>query len=222
MTDPVVLALFVSERGPYANDPRFDAWGKTRDALKCRVKKPACCHPECKRYGRMAKGSPSYQRFQVGDDGGQFVFCRDHVREHGGIIEHPAGSKAFEMHGLPTPPRRGWSPPDEWGGRSCRIDQGAYGHPAKKATWLYGVLPFYPELDWTRVSTGVYIGGDGYHGKKERDRAKASSKGIQKVPQVPRDWNWRTPDKLKDVLYELTKSCVGWTPARRQVQVVLA
>lgn len=150
------------------------------------------------------------------------MFCRDHVREHGGVIEHPAGSHAYEMHGLPVPPRKGWSPPDEWGGRSCRIDQGAYGHPAKKATWLYAVLPSYPELDWTRVWGLAYIGGDGYHGKKERDRAKASSKGIQKAPQVPAEWNWRTPDKLKAVLYEMASSCVGWTPSRRQIQKVLA
>lgn len=207
-----VVALYVDEKGPYANDRRFEIYGITRDARTYQGNRPCVCHPLCQRYGRMAKGSPGHQRYEVGDDGGGFVHCRDTVRRVGGVIEHPAGSHAYTMHGLPIPPKTGWSHPDPWGGRSCRIDQGAYGHPAKKATWLYAVLPHYPELDWTRVSGLAWIGGDGYHGKRERDRAKSSSKGIVKREQVPKDWNWRTPDRLKEVLYEMAASAIGWKP----------
>lgn len=212
-SEPVV-ALFVSDEGPYVSDPRFDAYGPKRNAFTCTRKAAAVCHPECKRWGRMARGSPGHQRFEVGDDGGQFEFCLCWVRENGGVIEGPQGSHAWPWFRLPLPPRRGWSPQDEFGGRSCRIDQGAYGHPAKKATWLYGVLPIFPELDWSRVWGRPYIGGDGYHGKAERDRAKASTKGVQKVPQVPREWNWRTPEALKEALYEMAASCHGWQPRR--------
>ncbi len=217
-----VAALYVAENGPYASDPRFDAWGVSRDARKYQGDQPVVSHFECKRWGRMARGSPGHQRFEVGDDGG----CADHTRETlrrvGGVAEQPEGSHAFAHNDWPRPPRRGWSPPDEWGGRSCRIDQGAYGHPAKKATWLYAILPVYPELDWTRVSGRPWIGGDGYHGKAERDRAKASSKGVQKVEQIPPEWNWRTPDALKDALYAMAASAIGWKPVRRQIQRPLA
>lgn len=209
-----VAALFVAEKGPYASDKRFDAWHIKRDARKFTGKQPCVCHPRCERFGRMARGSPGHQRFEIGDDDGDFEFCLGVIRANGGVTEGPEGSHAWRIYKLPIPPRKGWSPPDEFGGRSCRIDQGAYGHPAKKATWLYAVLPFFPELNWKRVWGRPYIGGDGYHGKAERDRAKASSKGVRKMPQVPREWNWRTPDALKDALYEMAASCIGWTPRR--------
>ena len=218
----MVVALFVAEDGPYATDPRFDAWGKTRDARKCRAKKPGVVHSPCERWGRMAKGSPKAQRFQIGDDGGCFAHGLNHIRENGGVLEHPEGSHAFRHFGLPIPPEKGWSPADQFGGKSCRIDQGAYGHPAKKATWLYAVLPAYPELNWTRVWNRPRIGGDGFHSSAERARAKARVGGYQRSPQVPAEWRWRTPDALKEVLYRMAASCIGWTPVRRQVQKVLA
>lgn len=207
-----VVALFVDTNGPYMTDPRFDAYDIERNALTYDGEDPAVDHSPCQRFGRMAKGSPRAQRYEVGDDGGCFAHGLKIVRRNGGVKEHPAGSHAFRIYGLPIPPRKGWSPPDEYGGRSCRIDQGTYGHPAKKATWLYAVLPAYPELNWKRAWGLLYIGGDGYHGKAERDRAKASSKGIQKMPQVPKEWNWRTPDALKEVLYQMAASCIGWKP----------
>lgn len=210
----MIAALFVSEEGPYAADPRFDAWGVGRDARTWPGGSPVIAHPPCERWGRMAKGSPRAQLYEVGDDGGCFQAALDAVRTFGGVIEHPQGSHAFGWHGLPIPSGRGWTPADPWGGRSTYIDQGAYGHPAKKPTWLYAILPTFPRLNWTRVWGRPYIGGDGYHGKAERDRAKASSKGVQKMPQIPKDWNWRTPDALKDELHAMAASCIGWTPRR--------
>lgn len=44
----------------------------------------------------------------------------------------------------------GWSTPDEFGGRSCYVEQGHYGHFARKGTWLYAVGVAYPELNWTQ------------------------------------------------------------------------
>jgi len=37
---------------------------------------------------------------------------------------------------------------DEHGGRTCYVEQGRYGHPAKKATWLYARAAVFPELRW--------------------------------------------------------------------------
>lgn len=64
-----VVALYVDEKGPYANDRRFEIYGITRDARTYRGDRPCVCHPLCQRYGRMAKGSPGHQRYEVGDDG---------------------------------------------------------------------------------------------------------------------------------------------------------
>ena len=222
-----VAALYVSEVGPYAEDPRFDAWGVTRDARSYAGSLPVVGHPPCERWGRFATGGPTAKReFTMGDDDGCFESCLENVRRVGGVIEHPQGSHAFRVFGLPKPPRKGWSPPDEWGGRSCYIDQGAYGHPAKKPTWLYAILPAYPELNWTRVSGLPRIGGDGFHSKLERAKAKARvtppSKATGFHPNIPDHWRWRTPDQLKAVLHALARSCHGWTPQQSQVQLVLA
>lgn len=64
-----VVALYVAEDGPYATDPRVEAWGVTRDARLYRGDVPAVTHPECKRWGRMAKGSPSIQRIDAAREG---------------------------------------------------------------------------------------------------------------------------------------------------------
>lgn len=205
----MIAALFVDEAGPYASDSRFDAWGITRDARNYAGKDPAVVHPPCHRWGRMAEGSPTHKNKELGDDGGCFSVALCKIRANGGVLEHPQGSSAWDWFNLPKPPSKGWSAPDQYGGRSCYIDQGAYGHPAKKPTWLYAVLPVYPELDWTRVWGRPYIGGDGYHSSAERARAKARVGGLKPKEQIPSEWNWRTPDALKDVLYEMAESARG-------------
>lgn len=218
-----VAALFVDDAGPYAADPRFDAWGVARDARSYAGSDPVVAHPPCERWGRMAKGSPTAQRFEIGDDGGCFKAALAAVRRCGGVLEHPQGSHAWPRFGLPRPPAKGWSPPDENGGRSCYIDQGAYGHPAKKPTWLYAVLPAFPALDWTRVWGRPRIGGDGYHSTQERARAKARAGGPPRFQQVPTEWRWRTPDRLKDELHALATSARGAPPAVRappQLQLI--
>ena len=39
-------------------------------------------------------------------------------------------------------------PADNLGGWSCYVEQGRYGHPAKKATWLYAHGVELPTLRW--------------------------------------------------------------------------
>lgn len=51
----------------------------------------------------------------------------------GGVIEHPAGSRAFAHYGLPKIGRG----PDRFGGWSCEVSQVDFGHRAEKRTWLY-------------------------------------------------------------------------------------
>lgn len=51
----------------------------------------------------------------------------------GGVLEQPAGSKLFEVCGIPTP----GEPDDAWGGYSVLVIQCEWGHVARKKTWLY-------------------------------------------------------------------------------------
>jgi hypothetical protein len=58
------------------------------------------------------------------------------VRRWGGVLEHPAHSRLWnEPLGLPRPGM--W--PDPWGGITIEVEQGAWGHPAPKKTWIYAV-----------------------------------------------------------------------------------
>jgi hypothetical protein len=59
------------------------------------------------------------------------------VRKYGGILEHPWGSHAWPHFGLNTPPREGgWIVADFDGGWTCCVEQGRYGHYARKPTLL--------------------------------------------------------------------------------------
>ncbi len=64
---------------------------------------------------------------------------------------------------------------DDLGGYTCCVEQGKYGHRARKLTWLYvfGVEPEdLPELDWGRSPVGSYSRLDkGFHSKEERAAA---------------------------------------------------
>jgi hypothetical protein len=84
------------------------------------------------------------------------------------VLEHPAGSIAWERYGLTPPMRGGWSRAligDP--GWVCEVAQSAYGHRARKLTWLYyvGAEPP-PSLRWEQprgthmVSYMINHGGD--------------------------------------------------------------
>lgn len=218
----MIAALFVDPMGPYFGPENVDPWPEDRDARRYTGSCPVVAHPPCERWGRFAEGSPTNKRFKLGDDGGCFESALANVRRVGGVIEHPNGSHAFHRFGLPIPtldPR--WTPADRFGGRSTCVDQGAYGHKAKKSTWLYAVLPVFPKLNWKRVSGLPYIGGDGFHSSRERARAKARA-DYKPKPQIPVGENHLTPFDFAVELVRLAESCQGWQPKVRQAQKVLA
>lgn len=91
-------------------------------------------------------------RKKLGDDGGCFQSSLASARRYGGVIEHPRGSKAWKHFGIAEPPDEGgWVKADEFGGWTCCVEQGRYGHYARKPTWLlvYGVArEDLPRLKW--------------------------------------------------------------------------
>ena len=146
----MIAALYVETDGVYYGLPDVDPWDEVRDARQYAGPWPVVAHPPCQRWGRFWHGSTRKpHQFKLGDDGGCFRAALWDVRFCGGVLEHPADSRAFAHFGLPIPKRgAGWTEPDAFGGRSCCVDQGHYGHAARKRTWIYAVLQRYPELIW--------------------------------------------------------------------------
>lgn len=71
----------------------------------------------------------------------------------GGVLEHPAYSDAWAAYDLNRPPTGGgWVNADFLGGWTCYVEQGRYGHPAKKATWLYAHGVELAHLRWGHVA----------------------------------------------------------------------
>ena len=133
-----VAALYVARGGAYYGLPGVDPWDEARDARSYPGPYPVVAHPPCQRWGRFWHGSPSKpHQFQKGDDGGCFTSALATVRRWGGVIEHPVDSAAWAAHGLNRPPAQGWGAADFQGGWTAQVEQGHYGHPSRKPTWLY-------------------------------------------------------------------------------------
>lgn len=149
-----VSVLYVDPRGPY---PKLvaDWWDEKRDARLYAGPNPVVAHPPCHLWTNLA--AVNFKRYggehnRPGNDGGCFSSALLDVRAYGGVLEHPAGSKAWEEHGLfePSPSSHGWwqSGPRSW---VCEVWQSAYGHRARKRTWLYFCSRKRPaDLNWSR------------------------------------------------------------------------
>jgi len=153
----MIAALFVETDGCYFGLPGVDPWDEARDARLYRGPYPVVAHPPCQRWGKLWAGQPLWikrtgERKTKGADGGCFEAALTAARSFGGVIEHPWQSHAWPHFGLTVPPRAGgWVKADEKGGWTCCVEQGRYGHYARKPTMLvvYGVdRAFLPELEW--------------------------------------------------------------------------
>lgn len=145
-----IAALFVETDGCYFGLDGVDPWDVFRDARNYRGPHPVVAHPPCQRWGRYWHGSPAMpHQHKLGADGGCFACALTAVRTWGGILEHPRDSHAWPWFGLALPPAGGgWVAADRFGGWSCCVWQGHYGHVAGKATWLYASRVELPELIW--------------------------------------------------------------------------
>ena len=145
-----IAALYVDPRGIYAGVDGIDLWDEARDARLYAGPYPVIAHPPCARWCRLAGLVEARWGHRRGDDGGCFAAALAAVRRWGGVLEHPAYSGAWAAHDLARPVRTGgWTVADFEGGWTCHVEQGRYGHRAKKATWLYahGVEDL-PSLRW--------------------------------------------------------------------------
>lgn len=144
----VVAALFVQTGGVYYGLEGVDPWDEERDARLYAGPHPVVAHPPCARWSRLAGFTEARFGYKRGEDGGCFKAALEAIRAYGGVLEHPAFSKAFDMFGLPEPIWKGGWTLGLDGGASAYIEQGRYGLPVKKATWLYAYGVELPELKW--------------------------------------------------------------------------
>ena len=104
------------------------------------------------RASRISTSKP--HQYKLGDDGGCFEAALRSVLYWGGVLEHPAHSKAWDAFGLRKPEvgkgwQRVWLP--SGGYWVCYVEQGHYGHTSRKPTWLLAVTNSKPqELNWTK------------------------------------------------------------------------
>lgn len=86
----------------------------------------------------------------------------------------------------------------DWvGGWTCCVEQGHYGHRARKATWLYANGVELQTLIWGKAEGKEHL-DDGHHAKPGTERApRARVRGLAVA---------RTPIAFRDVLLEMART----------------
>jgi len=196
-TDLQIAALYVETGGSYFNLEGVSPWDENDDARTYTGPHPVVAHPPCQRWGQL--GAASYARWggehnRPGNDGGCFKAALFDVRRFGGVLEHPAKSKAWVAFDLPKPVRGGWIK-TMCGGWVCEVWQSAYGHSANKATWLYYVGTREPhQLRWDRPVGTHQVGFQDQRGKS------ANKPTLSSIDAA------KTPPEFRDELIKLARS----------------
>jgi len=138
------VALFVRSDSAYKTTTAWDAYDADRNALGYSDSLPVVCHPPCRAWGKL-----SHMANPREGEADLALWSIDKIRQNGGILEHPNGSRLFGQH-LPDVGET-----DEHGGFTIMVDQYDFGHVAHKKTKLYicGIdkadLPVLPPEDKT-------------------------------------------------------------------------
>ena len=180
-----VAALFVETGGAYFNHSDIEPWDINKNALNYKGDYPVVAHPPCQLWGRFAK--INYARWGgdhniPGNDGGCFKHALNCVRKLGGVLEHPASTYAWKAHDLIAPKGIGWikTGKNEW---VCEVWQSAYGHLARKKTWLFYCGKTKPkELNWERKDGTHQIGFYDQRGKKKNKPTLSGKKASATPP----------------------------------------
>jgi hypothetical protein len=114
------------------------------------------------------------------------------------VLEHPAGSLAWDAFDLPKPPASGGWVSDLFSGLwACHVEQGHWGHYARKATWLLAAgIGDIPPAIWGRAETRLDPATVARIGHK-----KASRRGLAFKGGGGDDWERSaTPPAFRDYL----------------------
>ena len=207
----MVAALYVETGGCYFGLDNVDPWDETRDARLYDGPYPVVAHPPCQRWGKLWAGQPlAIKRTGIrkvkGDDNGCFKAALASVRRWGGVLEHPAGSHAWAHFDLAKPPREGgWIKADDFGGWTCCVEQGRYGHYARKPTWLFTRKVNLFELDWgiglSRLDPEL-IARVGLKRAIRLGEVCSKGGGTDSKPRIG------TPEPFRDLLLEIARTAI--------------
>lgn len=179
----MIAALFVQNGGCYYGIDGIDPWDIDRDARLYQGPFPVVAHPPCQLWTRFAH--VNFKRWggehnRPGNDGGCFASALDSLRKFGGVLEHPAFSDAWKAFNLPRPVHGKWT--ESNGLWVCEVWQSAYGHKARKRTWLlYSGKTAPHELRWDRPEAEYQIGFHDQRGKA-RNKPTISGKAASATP----------------------------------------
>lgn len=187
----MIAALFVQKGGVYYGLPDVDPWDEERDARLYAGPYPVVAHPPCSRWCQLASVNQARWGFRIGADDGCFAAALAAVRQWGGVLEHPAESIAWQEFNLPRPQGGGWVREMFGPGVVTEVEQGLYGHPARKRTWLYAVTSCPPAMRWGKATATAYVG----HNKRTPNIPHLSSKAAS-----------ATPTEFRDVLLDIARS----------------
>jgi hypothetical protein len=206
----MIAALYVEKDGIYYGLPDVDPWDQERDARLYAGPWPVVAHPPCARWSRLAGFTEARFGYKRGEDGGCFAAALAAVRKFGGVLEHPAYSKAWDHFGLPEPMWKGGWTLGLDGGATCYVEQGRYGLPVKKATWIYAYGVELVELRWGFTPDGEGVEPNGQWGGIEhwRDRFKGRREQWTKAPHRGGHYGKTsvTPPEFRDALLSLARS----------------
>lgn len=195
----MIAALFVQRGGSYWDLEDVDPWDETRDARLYAGPYPVVAHPPCSRWCRLAGLVEARWGHKRGEDEGCFVSALASVWKWGGVLEHPAYSDAWAKFMLPKPPRSGGWVRGIEGGWSAHVEQGRYGHAAKKATWLYAYnVNELPSMKWGHVPGQEPKALVSWCGNRV-------SSGDSR-PRVSKHAASKTPNEFRDILISMAKS----------------
>ena len=146
----MIAALYIDSRGPYPAMSGVECWDAERDARLYVGPYPVVAHPPCGPWGALRHlTTPGAKRAMDADCGPRAV---EQVRQFGGVLEQPAGSRLWGHCGLPM------TDVDAFGGFSLAVEQVAWGHVARKKTW-----PYLVGIDRALAVRGVLSGGTPTH-----------------------------------------------------------
>lgn len=190
----MIAALYVQSDGAYFGLDDVDPWDEKRDARLYDGPHSVVAHPPCSSWCQLAHINQKRWGRMVGADGGCFAAALSAVRRFGGVLEHPAFSYAWPKFSLPEPSSRGWRRTLLDIGWVCEVSQAAYGHRARKLTWLYYVgddPP--PELNWSRPAPTAQV-------------SKCANHGDSPLPRITGHAAAATPPAFRDLLIAIART----------------
>lgn len=192
MTDSqiVIAALYVETNGVYFGLDNVDPWDVQRDARNYAGPHRVVAHPPCSRWCQLAYINQKRYGHAVGDDGGCFASALASVQRWGGVLEHPAFSYAWPHFDMVRPVRGRWTQGGP--GWVTEVSQSAYGHRARKRTWLYVVGDKPDDVDWSEPEPTAQVSFCKNHGNSP-------------LPRLSKKEAKRTPIAFRDLLLSLAE-----------------